>query len=108
MLRKPIPPRMRSELSEDPYMTKCCLNYLEECDGRIEWHHNLIYASKRVNEKWCILPVCHYHHTHESENKNLLNQEMVRRASFQELAKYSKAIDYVALKRKVGVSGHRE
>ena len=98
-LTKPIPQKMREELSEDPFMERCCLrNAL--CRGVIQWHHHLKFAGKRVNEKWCILPVCEYHHQKESIWKNQLDQVMVSRATEEELKPYSKAIDYVALKRR--------
>lgn len=102
-LTKPIPKKMREELVEDPFMQKCCLSDFDlenQCDGRIEWHHNLIFASNRINEKFCILPVCHFHHVHESVWKQELNQVMVDRATYEELKPYSKAIDYVALKKR--------
>lgn len=98
-LTKPIPKDMREEMANDPFMEVCCIED-EDCGGRIEWHHNLIYAGKRVNEKWAILPVCHHHHFYEFEFKKRLNKVMVTRATEAELRAYSKAIDYVALKRK--------
>lgn len=96
-MQKPIPADMRAEMDEDPFMHRCCLAD-NTCEGRIEWHHNLIYAGKRVNEKWAVLPCCHYHHTSESHFKEQLNKIMCSRASVEDLEKYSKAIDYVAIK----------
>lgn len=61
MMRSPIPPKIREELSNDPFMTDCVIGHM--CDGRIEWHHAFNYAGKRQNELWCILPLCSLHHS---------------------------------------------
>lgn len=98
-LTKPIPRQMREELAEDPFMKECCLG-TELCKGRVQWHHHLKFAGKRINEKWCILPVCEFHHSKEALYKKSLDCVMVLRATYEELKPYSKAIDYVALKRK--------
>lgn len=98
-LIKPIPKKMREELSEDPFMEKCCLR-TGMCVGRIQWHHHLKFAGKRINEKWCILPLCEWHHRQEARFKDVLDEIMVSRATEGELRPYSKAIDYIALKRK--------
>ena len=99
-LTKPIPPKMREELSYDPFMSKCCLYRHHLCSGRIQWHHHLKFAGKRINEKWCILPVCELAHKEEAKYKEVLDMKMVKRARYEELVPYSKAVDYVALKRK--------
>lgn len=71
-MRSPIPPAIREELSQDAFMSRCCLEGIGLCDGRIEWHHALRYASKRINELYSILPLCHYHHVHEAAFGGLL------------------------------------
>lgn len=97
-LTKPIPKKMREELSEDPFMQYCCLGGF--CEGRTEWHHALQYAGKRVNEKWAILPLCTRHHKMEAQFRNIINDIMVSRATEEELRPYCKATDYIAIKRK--------
>ncbi len=57
-----IPKQVKEELENDPRMKQCCLWYLDGCDGRIEWHHNLIYAGRQVNIPEAILPLCKAHH----------------------------------------------
>ena len=94
---KPIPPKIRAKLSEDHFMKECCLQS-EECSGVIQWHHHLKFAGKRVNEPWCILPVCKYHHDKEAMYKSLLDAVMCQRATYDELAPYCKAINYQAIK----------
>lgn len=70
-LRLPIPKDMREELEKDPYMKRCVLES-EICDGRIEWNHAFIYAGKRINELWSILPMCHFHHKTEATYRHTL------------------------------------
>ncbi len=98
-LTSPIPKKIRDELSEDPFMKKCCIadSY---CEGKIEWHHALTFAGKRVNEPWCILPVCKKHHKLEAQNRVELIKVMVRRASEDDLKPYCKAIDYIAIRKR--------
>lgn len=101
-LTKPIPKKMRDELAEDQFMQECCLIEAQDCwkcEGRIQWHHHLKFAGKRINEKWCILPVCEWHHKNESVYKKELDEIMVSRATYEELQPYSKAIDYVSMKK---------
>jgi hypothetical protein len=59
-MRSKIPPRIREELMDDPFMTYCVIAH--ECEGRIEWHHAFFYAGKRINEPWSIVSLCHKHH----------------------------------------------
>lgn len=61
MMRSPIPKEMREQLTADPFMKTCALQGLG-CEGRIEWHHAVSYAGKRINELWSIIPLCQYHH----------------------------------------------
>ena len=60
-MRSPIPPAIREELSNDPYMTHCIFDD-KDCAGRTEWHHAFRYQGRRVNELWSIIPLCHFHH----------------------------------------------
>jgi hypothetical protein len=96
-LTSPIPPQMRAEMAEDKFYNKCCIADII-CSGRIEWHHNLLYKGKRVNEKFCILPVCSTHHRMEASFKDRLNYIMLNRATDYELKTYSKATDYIAMR----------
>lgn len=86
---KPIPAKMRAELSEDPFMQECCVRSFS-CRGRIQFHHNLIYAGKRINEYGAILPLCEYHHQKESKFKKQLNEIMSSRMTDADRAKYPK------------------
>lgn len=86
-------------MDEDPFMHKCCLSFMGFCGGRVEWHHNLIYAGRQVNEKWCIVPVCHNHHM-RAENKEVkkqLDRVMMSRATEKDLKQFPRK-DWAQLK----------
>lgn len=82
-------------MAADPYYKKCCLAHYGTCLGRIEWHHSLIYGGRQVQQKFAILPACHFHHASVA----YFNDEFVRvalnRATDEELRGISKAIDYL-------------
>lgn len=84
---KPIPLKMREELANDPFMFNCCLKD-NTCWGYIQWHHNLHYQGKRINEKGAILPVCENHHKKESKFKKQLNAIMYSRMTNADRTKY--------------------
>lgn len=97
-----IPTELIEDMDNDPFYKKCCIAD-ETCSGRIEWHHNLIFASKQVNEKFCILPVCHSHHERE-KNKDIgerLDYIMLCRAENGTLERFSKVIPYIAIKERL-------
>jgi hypothetical protein len=81
-----IPNKLREEMAEDPYYQQCCLSYTGMCEGRIEWHHALRYASQQQNYKFCILPLCHAHHLKADSKiiKPLLEKIMTARATEEE------------------------
>ena len=64
-MQSKIPPAIREQLAEDPYMKSCILEG-EECLGRIEWNHAFTYGGKRQNELWSLLPMCNFHHRVEA------------------------------------------
>lgn len=98
-LTKPIPQVLKDELSQDEFYKKCCIadNF---CLGVIQWHHNLesyVDGNKgRVNEKFCILPICKAHHDKADTSmvREKLNWIMWNRATETQIQKYSKAINY--------------
>ena len=95
---RPIPLNLREQLNSDDFYTKCCVGN-SECRGRIEFHHTLIFAGRQVNERFCILPVCHYHHEHEKDKElhEKLTYIWLCRASSEDLERFSKGIDYKAM-----------
>jgi hypothetical protein len=87
-----IPESLKTELLADEFMQKCCLAYTGICQGRIEWHHNLIYGGRQQNVSFAILPLCHGHHLKADLKviKPILDKIMTLRATPEELALYPK------------------
>ena len=84
-----IPPKLREEMANDPYYSKCS-RLGNDCKGRITWEHAWIYAGKQINEKWAIIPLCEYHHLYEGLNKHENQRISLRRATEEDLSHYSK------------------
>ena len=94
-----IPLQLREEMGNSKFYKRCCLQD-SECSGRIEFHHNLIFGGKQVNEEFCILPICHWHHDREKNQiyKEKLNWIMWSRATNEQVQSYSKATNYQQVK----------
>ena len=90
-----IPIWLIYEMQEDPFYKRCCMT--GATNVKIEWHHNLIFAGRQVNEKWCILPLSKEMHdmVHLPYNKSYCDWVMLNRATHEELKRYSKAIDLI-------------
>ncbi len=78
----------------DDRMKRCCLFRLGDCFGKIEFHHNLIYAGKQSDIPNTILPVCKAHHdkADKKEVKEILDWIMLNQMTerdFLSLPKYS-------------------
>lgn len=77
--------------------------------SKIEWHHNLIFAGRQVNEVFAILPICRWVHdqARNREFRDRLDWIMLNRASDEELTYFSKASDLIrkreVLNQKYGV-----
>ena len=99
-----IPPKLRKQLADDPMYKRCIVHQCYHGPGvKIEWHHNLIFAGKQVQERWCILPICKA--VHDLANNTLvrghLDWIMINRATDDELRRYSKAIDLIAKRNRL-------
>ena len=86
-----IPDKLKENLSKDPYYNKCCITGSVK---DIEWHHNLIFAGKQVNEKFCILPLNREIHKNIVRYKEVCNWIMWNRATKEQIKMYSKCINY--------------
>ncbi len=93
-----IPNKIRVEISNDPFYKTCCIS---GDTHDIQWHHNLIYAGKQVNEKFCILPLEKKIHADICKYKEKCDWIMVNRATENQLKKYSKVVNYILLKEKL-------
>ena len=98
-LTSPIPPALREEMSQDPYYSKCCLTGVSNVQEKIEWHHNLTFKGKRVNEKFCILPLAKS--VHDKLPKEKCDWIMWNRATDEEISRYSKAENYQLKKERL-------
>lgn len=83
---------MRKEMEQDPFYAQCCIT--GRTNEKIEWHHNLIYAGKKVQKKFCILPLVKSIHDNVFRHKNLCDWIMLNRATDEEIKSISKSIDY--------------
>lgn len=97
---RPIPPQMRQSMDSDPYYHKCAVS---GAVGRVEWHHNLIFAGRQVNEPWAIIPLAPEIHdqARNTEMRETLDWIMLNRASDDELRPYCKAIDYIGMRKRL-------
>jgi hypothetical protein len=90
----PIPPKLRKEMSEDPWYRQCC-----RCGSltRIEWHHVIIFAGRQLQEKWAIVPTCEECHrlvNTVQEVKDYFLWVALNRATDKEMFFISKVISY--------------
>lgn len=93
---RPIPPKLKEELASDPYYKKCCFDFPHVCYGKIDWHHNLQFASKQQNVKEAILPICQTIHDSARNTyiKEMLDLIMLERMSKEQRLSFSKAVNY--------------
>lgn len=82
----------------------CCRSNEGNCKGKLTKDHTIIYAGKQVQEDWAIVDVCEYHHAVNAyQDCGDLNREKhimiaLNKATDEELLKYSKVINYKALR----------
>lgn len=106
---RPIPPKMRQGLSEDPRMKVCAVSNLQSlygaCSVKIDYDHVWVYAAKQINEPWAILGVCRTHHDMKNGNREI--RETIQRTSLRlateiDLAKYPRR-DWKQVKKSLGL-----
>lgn len=86
-----IPLALRADMERDPFYKRCAISGKPIGMVKIEWHHNLIYAGRQVNEKWCIIPLSKEIHDNIVRYKEEVDWIMLNRASDEELMRYSRA-----------------
>lgn len=92
-----IPKDVLEAILADKFYKFCCIPHFEfPCSGRVEFHHNLIYGGRQVQEKDFILPVCTLHHAKEKSKsiKDRLNWVMLKRGSQRLIEAYSKSTNW--------------
>ena len=90
---RPIPPKLKDNMSSDPYYKKCCVT--GSTSEKIDFHHNLIFGGRQVNEKFCILPLAKSIHDNIVKYKEICDWIMWSRANEDEIRRYSKANNYI-------------
>lgn len=103
---RPIPNKLRAELAQDPeYRPGYCIFHdrVHPNGTKIEWHHNLIFAGRQVQARFCILPICV--EIHDKANwkqvRERLDWIMLNRADNDELIGYSRAINLIRRKEQL-------
>lgn len=91
-----LPARLRKDLANDPSYKKCCFIFEHLCSGKIEWHHNLIFGGRQVQDKRFIMPICQNIHDKARNTliKELLDLIMLDNLSYDELKEISKGVNY--------------
>lgn len=98
-------------MDKDPYYKVCALKGLHGhiCGGRITKEHAIIYAGRRLNEYWAIVPICaRGHEVDDFQDAHTMNKDLNRwialnRASNVELRAISKVIDYLRERTRLNV-----
>jgi hypothetical protein len=85
-----IPLKDREEWSKDPFYQTCALygQHGHECGGKITWEHAIINASKSVQAKWAVVPICEKGHAvNNYQDAGTMKKEL------NEWVAYSRATD---------------
>jgi len=96
---RPIPQKLRKQLSEDPFMAGCCYKM---CGATPQWHHVWKHNNRQINEWWNILPACPLHHMQvktDKQVKEYFEWVTLQRATLVDVLKYSKQSDLTWINR---------
>lgn len=89
-----IPLKLRKQMAADPFYKVCCITgETGTREDPIEWHHNLTFSGKQVQEEFAILPLKRSLHLKANEKalRAMLDWVMMSRATSEQLVHYSKA-----------------
>lgn len=101
-----MPIKLRRELATDSFYGTCARNDVlhdHECEGdpvrghygrMIEWEHALYLASKQVQKKFAIVPLCWWAHRGPGMDKDIAQWIALSRATLEELASISRGVSY--------------
>ena len=102
-----ISSRVKNIIDNDRFYTICARFRDGGCKGRITMEHTLIFAGRQIDEAWAIIPLCEYHHSvcRYQDSGDLQKEKNIwialNRATDEELLKYSKAINYIELRKRL-------
>lgn len=95
-----MPRKLREDLSRDQEYARGYCIYHGRFHGpgvKTEWHHNMIFAGRQVQERFAILSICK--EVHDKANwkqvRERLDWIMLNRASNDDLVFYSRAGDLI-------------
>lgn len=90
---RPIPPKLRRELTDDPFMQSCII-----CgSSQVEWDHCFTFAGRQINERWSLVPLCYEHHRGGGLDRPYTQYIALGHATDEELKKYPR-IDWKTIK----------
>lgn len=99
--------KLRKDVGEDPEYLRCALQKIHPsliggCGGRVTREHALIFAGKKIQEKWAIIPCCAKHHGVDQyldqpgqAPKAMRVWVALNRGTDSDLRRFSKAINYL-------------
>lgn len=104
-----IPAELLKEILADDFYKTCSRQDLHghRCDGRITFEHVLTYGGKQIQRKWAIIPLCaHGHAVDFFQDQGDLDKKVnlwvaLNRATDDELSYFSKAVNYLEMKRRL-------
>lgn len=80
-----IPGKIRKVLELDPFMKRCFRHGEGDCAGCVEWEHAWMYAGRKIQERWAIVPACKsQHHQGPKLDKNLNRYAAILRMTPEE------------------------
>jgi hypothetical protein len=85
---RPIPLKLRKEISNDPFYKRCCITG----SINVSLEHCWTYSGRQINELWAIVPLDRELNTSHppKEVKEKCKLISLQRATPEDLAKYSK------------------
>ncbi len=101
-----VPQSLKDQWQENP-AKKCCRADEGNCQGKLTKDHTITWKGRQLQEDFAIVDVCEFHH---AVNKFMdcgdLNREKhiwvaLNKATDQQLLDISKAIDYLALRKRL-------
>lgn len=102
-----VPKHLKEKWSKEK--PRCCREDEGNCQGRLTKDHTIIFAGKQLQEDWAIVDVCEFHHgVNKFQDSGDLNREKhtyisLCRATDDDLRRISKAVDYLALKKRLAL-----
>lgn len=87
----------------NPFYQKCALagKHGHVCEGRVTWEHALIFAGRKIQKPWAIIPLCaKAHEVDYFQDAGTMNKEInvwvaLNMATLEELQEVSKVVNYV-------------